>query len=97
MIEFKECEACSAKRGMSALCKGCLHNRKAIENMRRALEPFSDFAESRRRAPPGLVIAVGISAAKRQLTMADFYRARDALEGKTVRSDREVAAEKGRY
>lgn len=44
-----------------------------------ALQPFADFADPRGIAPPSLVITAGSGIAKRQLTMADCYAARDAL------------------
>lgn len=34
--EFMACDSCRAKPGSPTLCVGCLHNRQAIEDMRKA-------------------------------------------------------------
>lgn len=34
-LEFMECDTCRAKAGMPELCRGCLHNRTAIERLKR--------------------------------------------------------------
>ena len=46
---------------------------------REALQPFADFADMRRNVPGDFIITQGSSLAKRQLKMADCYRARAAL------------------
>lgn len=33
--EFLECDTCRAKAGSPTLCKGCLHNRTLIENLKK--------------------------------------------------------------
>jgi hypothetical protein len=47
-----------------------------------ALKPFADFADPHNRAPDHLVITVGSSMARKQLTMGDCYKARQALKEK---------------
>jgi hypothetical protein len=44
-----------------------------------ALKPFADFADPHNRAPDHIVITVGSSMARKQLTMGDCYKARQAL------------------
>ena len=34
-LEFMECDTCRAKPGCPVLCHGCLHNRAAINNLRK--------------------------------------------------------------
>jgi hypothetical protein len=33
--DFMECDVCRAKPGMPELCRGCLHNREVIGELRR--------------------------------------------------------------
>lgn len=35
-MDFMECDTCRAKPGTPVLCSGCLHNRAAIGNLKRA-------------------------------------------------------------
>lgn len=44
--EFWECEDCSAKPGTPVLCKGCLHNRAAISELKRLLTLLREEVES---------------------------------------------------
>ena len=53
-----------------------LHHEQALVS---ALEPFAAFADPHRMAPPELPITQGSRMARRQLTMADCYRAAAAL------------------
>lgn len=35
--DFLECDTCRAKPGSPTLCKGCLHNRTLIEDMKKTM------------------------------------------------------------
>lgn len=50
-----------------------------LSGVRKALMPFSDFADPHRKVPSALAITNGSPMAKRQLTMGDCYLARDAV------------------
>jgi len=60
---------------------------EALESrLRMAVEtllPFADFAHARDGVPPDMPITMGSGIAKRQLTMGDCYKARDAIKGTT--------------
>jgi hypothetical protein len=36
--DFMECDTCRAKPGSPALCRGCLHNREVIFELRKKLK-----------------------------------------------------------
>lgn len=50
-----------------------------IDEARTALKPFADFADPNGRVPADMTITQGSPIAKRQLRMADCYRARAAI------------------
>jgi hypothetical protein len=58
------------------------YNELAAENnkLRAALKPFADYADPRRVVPPTFQITSGSNLARKQLTMEDCYRAKEALE-----------------
>lgn len=70
----------------NAACSALLaidrHDKKSPstgDEMRRALEPFAEFADPSDRLPESFPITTGSAMGRRQLTMGDCYRARAAL------------------
>lgn len=56
---------------------------KEILRLRQALKPFSDYAiVGANKVPEDFIISLGSPLARKQLTMGDCIRARDALIGK---------------
>ncbi len=57
---------------------------REIERLRAALKPFAGYADPRHVVPGSMVITNGSTLANGQLTMADCYHARTALEQKVA-------------
>jgi hypothetical protein len=53
-----------------------------ITSLREALEPFSEFIGDDTRLPADMPLTQGSAMARRQVTVADFRRARTALNPK---------------
>ena len=62
-------------------CDHCQHQAARIERLENALRPFAEFRAAQDTSlPANMVMTMGSTLAARQITVADFRRARAALE-----------------